>query len=226
MFTPTYKTVKGFLTPQTRIQEGFGSNLGREIGRPEVNHEFPRSLQATSGIGPPLGHDRFLPNPFTGILPFDATWSWYSAVKYPRRPHFFPWVGVRLSPLGTSTTVWPIAPTLPDDGWWWWAWSNRCNGNWQGKPKYSKKTCPQCHFFHHKSDMTWPLGSNPDRRGGKPAIDRLRYGRAYTEFRAYLLSLLSCKNFFHSSLLPLFCLRHCIEQSDVFMFEIRQTRGS
>jgi hypothetical protein len=47
--TPIYKTVKGFLTPQTCIQEGFGSNLGREIGHPEVNHEFPQSLQANPG---------------------------------------------------------------------------------------------------------------------------------------------------------------------------------
>jgi hypothetical protein len=30
---------------------------------------------------------------------------------------FVPWGGVRLSPLGTSATVWPIAPA-PDDRWW------------------------------------------------------------------------------------------------------------
>jgi hypothetical protein len=31
---------------------------------------------------------------------------------------------------------------------------------------------PQRHSVHHKSHMTWP-GSNPGRRGGKPATKRL-----------------------------------------------------
>jgi hypothetical protein len=30
---------------------------------------------------------------------------------------------------------------------------------------------PKCHFHHHKSHLTY-LGSNPGRRGGKPAINR------------------------------------------------------
>jgi hypothetical protein len=47
--------------------------------------------------------------------------------------------GVRLSPIGTSTTNWPIVPA-PDGRWW--VWSSRWNENWQGKPKYWKKTSP------------------------------------------------------------------------------------
>jgi hypothetical protein len=35
---------------------------------------------------------------------------------------------------------WPIVP-VPDDRWWW-LWSNWWNEDWQGKPKYSEKTCP------------------------------------------------------------------------------------
>jgi hypothetical protein len=35
----------------------------------------------------------------------------------------------------------------------------------------------QCHFFHHKSHMTWP-GANPGRRGGKPATNRLNSSTA------------------------------------------------
>jgi hypothetical protein len=38
------------------------------------------------------------------------------------------WGGVRLSPLGTSVTNWPIVPN-PDDMWWW-MWSSRWNENW------------------------------------------------------------------------------------------------
>jgi hypothetical protein len=78
--------------------------------------------------------------------------------------------GVRLGPLGTSATVWPIVPA-PNEGRWC-AWSSRWN-NSQGKPKYSEKTCPSA-TFNHKRD----LGSNPGRRGGKPATNRLSYGTA------------------------------------------------
>jgi hypothetical protein len=35
---------------------------------------------------------------------------------------------------------WPVAPASDDDGWW--VWSSRWNENWQGKPKYSEKSCP------------------------------------------------------------------------------------
>jgi hypothetical protein len=50
------------------------------------------------------------------------------------------WGGVRPSPLGTSVTNWPSVPA-PDDRRWW-MWSSRWNENWQGKRKYSEKTCP------------------------------------------------------------------------------------
>jgi hypothetical protein len=36
---------------------------------------------------------------------------------------------------------------------------------------------PQRHFVHHKSHLPDP-GSNPGRRGGKPATNRLSYGTA------------------------------------------------
>jgi hypothetical protein len=83
--------------------------------------------------------------------------------------------GVRLSPLGTSANIWPIV-TAPDDKWWW-MWSSRWSDNWQGKPKYSEKTCPSATLS--TTNPTWPeLGSNPGRRGGKPATNRLSYGTA------------------------------------------------
>jgi hypothetical protein len=49
--------------------------------------------------------------------------------------------------------------------------------NWQGKPKYSEKTCPDATFS--TTNPTWPdPGLNPGRRGGKPATNRFSYGAA------------------------------------------------
>jgi hypothetical protein len=63
---------------------------------------------------------------------------------------------------------WPIVPA-PDDRWW--------NDDWQGKPKYSEKICPSATLS--TTNPTWPdLGSNPGRRGGKPATNSLSYGTA------------------------------------------------
>jgi hypothetical protein len=84
------------------------------------------------------------------------------------------WSGVRLSPLGTSTTNWPILPA-PNDRWR--MWSSRCNENWQRKPKYSEKTCPSATLSN--TNPIWPdLGSSPCRRCGKPATNRLSYRAA------------------------------------------------
>jgi hypothetical protein len=67
--------------------------------------------------------------------------------------------------------------TIPDNDEWWRVWSNRWNAC-QGKPEYSEKTCPSAALF--TADPTWPdLGSNPGRRGGKPATNRQSYGTAF-----------------------------------------------
>jgi hypothetical protein len=87
---------------------------------------------------------------------------------------FVSWGGVRLSPLGTSATNWPILPA-PDDIWW--MWNSRWNENWQVKPKYSEKTCPSATLS--TINPIWPdMGLNPGRRDGKPATNRLSYGTA------------------------------------------------
>jgi hypothetical protein len=85
------------------------------------------------------------------------------------------WGGVTLSPPGTSTTNWPIVPAPTDR--WWWMWSSRCNENWQGKPKYSEKTCLSDTLYTVNPILPY-LGSNPGRRGGKPGTNRLSYGMA------------------------------------------------
>jgi hypothetical protein len=59
-------------------------------------------------------------------------------------------------------------------GWLWW-WTIWWNEDWQGKPKYSEKTCPIATLS--TTNPTWPdPGSNPGNRGGKPATNRLSYG--------------------------------------------------
>jgi hypothetical protein len=67
---------------------------------------------------------------------------------------------------------WMVYCTCPSWLWWWRIWWNE---DWQGKPKYSEKTCPSTTLS--TINPTWPdPGSNPGRRGGKPATNRLSYG--------------------------------------------------
>jgi hypothetical protein len=94
---------------------------------------------------------------------------------------------VRLSPLGTSATAWPIVPA-PDDRWWW-MWTSRWNENWQGKPKCSEKTYPST-TFSTTNPRCPDLESNPGRRGGEPATNRLSYVTAveYLDMKFFLFS--------------------------------------
>jgi hypothetical protein len=59
-----------------------------------------------------------------------------------------------------------------------WLWGWRIGWNeWKGKPKYSEKTYPSATLS--TTNPTWPdLGSNPGRRGGKSATNRLSFGAA------------------------------------------------
>jgi hypothetical protein len=69
------------------------------------------------------------------------------------------------SAVGTTASILPIV--LAPDGRWW-VWSTRWSENWQGKPKYSEKTCPNITLS--TTNPTWPdLESNPGRRCGKTA---------------------------------------------------------
>jgi hypothetical protein len=69
---------------------------------------------------------------------------------------------------------WMAYCTCPGWLWWWRIWWNE---DLQGKPKYSEKTCPSATLS--TTNPTWrDPGSNPGRRGGKPATNRLSYGAA------------------------------------------------
>jgi hypothetical protein len=81
--------------------------------------------------------------------------------------------GVQMGPLGTSATEWPIVPAPGDydDARIW------RNEDRQGKRKYSEKTLHSDTLS--TTNPTWPdPDSNPGRRGGKPATNRLSYGAA------------------------------------------------
>jgi hypothetical protein len=102
---------------------------------------------------------------------------------------------VRLSPLGTSATNWPIVPA-PDDRWWW-MWSSRWNKNWQGKPKYSEKTYHSA-ILSTRNPESPDLGSNLGSRGGKPptngpwaskcniAWNKLTKNKTSSQFNSYI----------------------------------------
>jgi hypothetical protein len=87
---------------------------------------------------------------------------------------------------------WPIVPA-PDDRWWW-LWRNWWNGNWQGKPKYSEKTCPRATLSATNPTRLDP-GLNPGRRDGKPSTNLLIYGAA-PQF--HLGTLVSFSTYVHS----------------------------
>jgi hypothetical protein len=62
----------------------------------------------------------------------------------------------------------PRVIVMMENSWW--------NEDWQGKPKFRRKPAPA-----PLSPPQIPLqtmGSNPGRRGGKPATNRLSYGGA------------------------------------------------
>jgi hypothetical protein len=97
---------------------------------------------------------------------------WFLFHKFARPPCFF--VGWDLR----HQVVRPLLAycTDPNDRWGW-LWSNWWNEGWQGKPKYSEKTCTSATLS--TTNPTWPDPcANPGRRGGKPATNRLSYGAA------------------------------------------------
>jgi hypothetical protein len=80
--------------------------------------------------------------------------------------------------FGYCGHYWPIVPASDDRRWW--LWRNWWNEVWQGKPKYSEKTCPSATLS--TTNPTWldPI-LNPGRRDGKPATNRLSYGAAFRD---------------------------------------------
>jgi hypothetical protein len=85
---------------------------------------------------------------------------------------------------------WPNVPA-PDDRWGW-LWRNWWNADWQGKPKYSDKTCPSATLS--TTNPTWlDLGLNPGR-GGKPAWAMARPNKVRCFKCSFALEVLSKGN--------------------------------
>jgi hypothetical protein len=72
-----------------------------------------------------------------------------------------------LGPLGTATTN---RPTVPAPG----------DYDWQGKQKYSEKTCPGAALS--TTNPTCFPDSNPSPRSGKTGANRLSYGTAFVVY--------------------------------------------
>jgi hypothetical protein len=70
----------------------------------------------------------------------------------------------------------PLLAYCDSLGWWWrWLWRRSWNVDWQGKPKFSDKTCPSATFVHHKIPHDQTPNFNPGRRDGKHSTNRLSY---------------------------------------------------
>jgi hypothetical protein len=114
----------------------------------KVNHLTPLGSMA-----------ELLPNPkyhLTGLL--------YAITRELQTFFTFAWWGNGVQ-AGTTVQVWHELAYCTCTGWMW-EWTIPWNENWQGKQKYSEKTCPSANLSI--INPTWPdPGSNPGRRGRK-----------------------------------------------------------
>jgi hypothetical protein len=120
------------------------------------------------------------------LFHFNQNWNVYTNFS---KPHFF-FQFVRWD-FRYCGHYWPIVPA-PDDrrgG----LWRNWWNKDWQGKPKYSEKTCSSATLSTTNPPWTNPV-LNPGRRGEKPATNRLTYGPASVNHLIWSLEeyLVSC----------------------------------
>jgi hypothetical protein len=85
---------------------------------------------------------------------------------------FVSWCGVRLSPLGTSATIYPTLPA-PKYNYGCGAFGGMRIGKGNRSTRRKPAPVPLC-----SPQIPHDLGSNPARRSGMPATNRLSYGMA------------------------------------------------
>jgi hypothetical protein len=82
--------------------------------------------------------------------------------------------------------------------------------DWQGKPKYSEKSCPSAALS--TTNPTCCPDVNPGRRGGKPATNRLSYGTASAPWSNSYPPVKATVDHYtgHDTCLEFFILRTCL----------------
>jgi hypothetical protein len=98
-------------------------------------------------------------------------------MKFSVSRQFFYWWGGTKS-LGTASPwycshFWPIVQ-IPDDRWGWFL-EQLVEWSLAGETEVFGENLPQRHFVHHKIPHDKTRARTPDRRGGKPATNRLSY---------------------------------------------------
>jgi hypothetical protein len=114
--------------------------------------------------------------------------------------YLFCWSGTEFT--RTEDNYWRIVSALDDR---WWYLSSRWHEWLARETEVIGENLPQLCFVHKNSNMIW-LGSNPCLRGGKPAINRLSYGRPICGFMKWRnLSTAWATTFFSRSRLLQIC---------------------
>jgi hypothetical protein len=124
------------------------------------NFLLPKLVVTDNGV-----HILFSLGPPTTVSPALTTVSLFIVF-------FFNWNVGEWNPFGSTRHCgyqWPIVPIV-----WLWCWRNWWSGDWQRKPMYSDKTCPNAALS--TTNPTCCPDTNPGCRGGKPAPNRLSYG--------------------------------------------------
>jgi hypothetical protein len=138
----------------------------------EIMRGFLQSPQVNTGIVPWWRLDSFLSNPFKIIIHLSNIYAmiYNSFFNSHSGEWSLNWVHSVRRPLLAYCTC-------PG---WLWGWRIWWNKDWQGKPKYSEKTCPNVTLS--------TTNSTSDRRGWKPATNRLNYGEGFND--TYIVQLL------------------------------------
>jgi hypothetical protein len=97
-----------------------------------------------------------------------------STIYCARGSIFFNWYSGGMESNWVHSALRPPMAYCDSAGWLRWC-RNRWN-DWQGKPKYLEKTCPSAALS--TTNLTCCPETNPGRRGGEPASNRLSYGTA------------------------------------------------